>query len=166
MPEAPLPELIVVKSEECLPLREEVLRPGQPQDAFRYETDDEPRALHLAAKEEEELLGIATLLPEGHPNDGREVWRLRGMAVRPDQRGKGLGKMLLTALQAVAKQRGGGMWCTARSGVEEFYAHFGFKREGGEFEVQGAGPHVLMTWNPPPKRREAAEPPAEPDRAG
>lgn len=153
MPDAPLPELIVVDAEACRPLREEVLRPGQPPQAIRYETDEEPRALHLAAKEDEQVLGVATLLPEGHPRDGREVWRLRGMAVRPDQRGKGLGKMLLLALQAVAKQRGGGLWCTARTNVEDFYRHFGFQREGEEFEVEGAGPHVLMTWNPPPKRR-------------
>jgi len=157
-------ELIVVDAEACRPLREEVLRPGQPVEAFSYETDDESRSMHLAVKDDEEVLGVATLLPEGHPNDGREVWRLRGMAVRPDQRGTGLGKMLLLALLAVAKQRGGGVWCTARTSVVDFYEHFGFKREGDVFEVEGAGPHVLMTWNPPPKRRataSAADEPAE-----
>ena len=159
-----MPELIVVDAETCRPLREEVLRPGQPVEAFTYATDDAPRAMHLAVKEDEEVLGVATLLPEGHPHEGREVWRLRGMAVRPDQRGTGLGKMMLLALQAVAKQRGGGLWCTARTSVVGFYEHFGFKREGEEFEVEGAGPHVLMTWNPPPKRRAAktaADAPAE-----
>jgi hypothetical protein len=54
--------------------------------------------------------------------------------------------MLLQAVQAVAQQRGGGLWMTARVGVQAFYERFGCKVEGEAFDLPGAGPHVLMTW--------------------
>ena len=47
----------------------------------------------------------------------------------------------------------GGLWCTARTNVEGFYTHYEFKREGDVFEIEGGGPHVLMTWNPPERGR-------------
>ena len=149
---AAMHELLVVSSKECHPLRERILRPGQPAAAWTYELDEAPRAMHFAIKEDGELLGVASLLPEAR-NDGRECWRLRGMAVVPDARGRGLGRTLLGAVQAVTKQRGGGLWCTARTTVEGFYLRYEFQREGEVFEIEGAGPHVLMTWNPPERGR-------------
>jgi predicted GNAT family N-acyltransferase len=143
-----MPELIVVRAEECLPLRESVLRPGQPAAAWTYALDGEPRAIHFALKEKQAVVGVATVLPEAREDGGRELWRLRGMAVLESRRGRGFGRTLLAATQAVVKQRGGGVWCTARTSVEDFYLRYGFVREGDEFEVDGAGPHVLMTWNP------------------
>jgi len=154
-----MPELILVKVEDCLPLRESVLRPGQPPEAWTYATDSDPRALHFAIKQGKAVLGVASLLPEergeGGPagRPGRELWRLRGMAVRPDRQGHGFGRMLLQAVQAVAQQRGGGVWCTARTKVEAFYLHYGFVREGEVFDLPGGGPHVLMSWHPPGPQR-------------
>jgi predicted GNAT family N-acyltransferase len=145
-------ELLVVTAKECHPLRELILRPGQPPAAWTYELDEAPRAMHFAIKENGQVLGVASLLPEAR-EDGRECWRLRGMAVVPDARGRGLGRTLLGAVQAVTKQRGGGLWCTARTNVEGFYTHYEFEREGDVFEIEGAGPHVLMTWNPPERGR-------------
>jgi GNAT superfamily N-acetyltransferase len=146
-------ELLVVSSKECHGLREQILRPGQPASAWTYELDEAPRAIHFAIKEGGAVLGVASLLPEARSDSGRECWRLRGMAVVPDARGRGLGRTLLGAVQAVTKQRGGGLWCTARTSVEGFYTRYEFKREGAVFEVEGAGPHVLMTWNPPERGR-------------
>jgi predicted GNAT family N-acyltransferase len=143
-----MPELIVVRADECHPLREAVLRPGQPAEAWTYGTDDQPRAIHFALKEKGEVLGVASLLPEAREDGGRELWRLRGMAVLEARRGEGHGRTLLAAVQAVAKQRGGGLWCTARTSVEAFYRKYDFVTEGEAFEIEGAGPHVLMTWNP------------------
>jgi len=145
-------ELLAVSSKECHPLRERILRPGQPASAWTYELDEAPRAMHFAIKENGETLGVASLLPEAR-EDGRECWRLRGMAVVPEARGRGFGRTLLGAVQAVTKQRGGGLWCTARTPVEGFYSRYEFKREGEVFEIEGGGPHVLMTWNPPERGR-------------
>ena len=153
-------ELIVVPAEECLPLREQILRPGQPPSAYNYAEDGHPRALHFAVKDGRKVIGVASLLPEGR-KDAREAWRLRGMAVAEDRRSQGLGHMLLLAVQAVVDQRGGGLWCTARTPVEGFYQRHGFVRQGAPFEIEGAGPHVVMTWNPKGRRRTAPVPEAE-----
>ncbi len=153
-------ELIVVRAEECRPLRERVLRPGQPPAAWTYPDDDHARALHLAVKDGARVIGVASLLPEGR-DGARETWRLRGMAVLEEHRRQGLGHMLLLAVQAVVNQRGGGLWCTARTGVEGFYVRHGFVRHGEPFEITGGGPHVVMTWNPRGRRRTAPVPEAE-----
>jgi predicted GNAT family N-acyltransferase len=159
-----VPELIVVRADECRPLREAVLRPGQPPEAWTYALDDEPRAIHFALKEKKNVVGVASLLPEAR-DDGRELWRLRGMAVPEARRGEGFGRTLLAAVQAVVKQRGGGLWCTARTNVATFYERYDFLQVGEVFEVEGAGPHVLMTWNaargrgvPADRRDEEAHP--------
>jgi GNAT superfamily N-acetyltransferase len=147
-----MPELILVKAAECLPLRERILRPGQPPSAWTYAQDEDPRAAHFGLRQGKALVGVASLLPEPRAGasygTGPEQWRLRGMAVDSERRGKGLGRMLLQAVQAVAQQRGGGLWMTARVGVRPFYERFGCKAEGEVFDLPGGGPHVLMTWHP------------------
>jgi predicted GNAT family N-acyltransferase len=140
-------ELLLVRAAECRPLREAILRPGQPPEAYTYAADDHAQALHFAVKTPKGAVqGVASLLPEARTDGGRETWRLRGMAVVPERRGAGLGRMLLQAVQAVVQQRGGGLWCTARTNVEAFYLAHGFRREGDVFDLPGGGPHVLMTW--------------------
>lgn len=146
-------ELILVKAADCRPLRERILRPGQAPSAYTYAADEDPRALHFGLRAGKVLVGVASLLPEarsatGPGGAGPEPWRLRGMAVEADRRGQGLGRMLLQAVQAVAQQRGGGLWFTARVGVRPFYERFGCRAEGGIFDLPGGGPHVLMTWHP------------------
>jgi GNAT superfamily N-acetyltransferase len=148
-----MPELILVKAAECLPLRERILRPGQAPSAYTYAQDADPRALHFGLREKKQLVGVASLLPEPRGaatpgGAGPETWRLRGMAVEAERRGQGLGRMLLQAVQAVVQQRGGGMWFTARVKVRPFYERYGCEAQGGVFDLPGGGPHVLMTWHP------------------
>jgi GNAT superfamily N-acetyltransferase len=146
-------ELIVVQAGECLELREQLLHD---RPSGRYPHDDEPRALHVAAKERDQVLGVASLLPEGHPRDGRQAWRLRGLVVRPEVRGLGLGRMLLAAIQAVARQRGGGLWCAAPVTEQGFFQRFGFAAEGEPFVGDAGLERQLMTWDPPERRRARA----------
>jgi|GEM_PF-430217 len=148
-----MPELLLIKAKDCLPLRERILRPGQAPSAYTYASDDDPRALHFGLRAGKQLVGVASLLPEprsagGPGGPGPEQWRLRGMAVEADRRGQGLGRMLLQAVQAVAQQRGGGLWFTARVPVRPFYERYGCRVEGDVFDLPGGGPHVLMTWHP------------------
>lgn len=148
-----MPELILVKAADCLPLRERILRPGQAPSAYTYAQDDDPRALHFGVRAGKQLVGVASLLPEprgdAYPGGpGPEGWRLRGMAVEEERRGTGLGRMLLQAVQAVVQQRGGGLWFTARVKVRPFYERYGCVALGEVFELPGGGPHVVMTWHP------------------
>lgn len=146
-------ELVLVSGEECLPLRREVLRPGQPPENSVYPEDSDPRALHAAVRLEDkgQLVAVGTLLPDALDKDDAtsEVWRIRGMAVDPDLRRQGYGAQVLKMLQAVVKARGGGVWANVRSPAVAFYAAHGFGEQSDEFELPGIGPHVLMTWRPP-----------------
>ncbi len=126
-----------VTAGDCYGLRESILRPGQPKENWTFDADDDPRTVHLATKQNDEVVAIVSLLPEekeGCP------WRLRGMAVKEQLRGKGVGQQLLVALLDMAEE---GVWCTARKNVQEFYMKNGFEIFGDEF-VMNAMHHVLM----------------------
>jgi len=62
------------------------------------------------------------------------------MAVKHKLRGQGVGKQLLVALLAKVD---GGVWCTARKNVQDFYLKNGFEIFGDEF-VMNDMPHVTM----------------------
>lgn len=65
----------------------------------------EPGALFLAAIDSgtDEVIGWCGILPE---YSGR-VFELHPLVVRRDQQGKGIGKKLLSAIEAAAKEKGG-----------------------------------------------------------
>jgi len=64
---------------------------------------DEPDSLFLAAIEGSKVLGWCGILPM---YDGR-VFELHPLVVRNDQQGKGIGKLLLSAIEEAARQKGG-----------------------------------------------------------
>src|SRR5581483_9655871 len=110
-------------------LRRAVLRPGWPVGS-RMHGDDDPRALHLAAVDEDgTVVGAATLLPEPYPlaPERAPVWQLRGMATAEGRRGEGIGGALLTEAVRQVTHRGSVLlWCQARENAIRFYARHGF----------------------------------------
>ena len=136
-----------VRVEVTWPLRAEVLRPGRsPRDvAFPGELD--PAAGHFAAFADNRIVGVAGVLPEPEPDgpDPTGIWRLRGMAVAPAQRGRGIGGLLLERVRDhVARTGGGLMWCNARVSAQRFYAAAGWVMIGEPWEDPDIGPHVRM----------------------
>ena len=81
---------------------------------------------------------------------GEEMWRLRGLAVLPDQQGKGYGSMLMKTIQAIVGKRGSGLWAQVHMDVAGYCQKHGFVEQGEAFDLKGRGPHVLMTWRPKP----------------
>ena len=138
-----------VGSDVVLPVRAAVLRPGLPVDLARYEQDDLPTTVHLAALDDaDEVVGCSTWSPE--PWDGRPGWRLRGMATVESVRGQGVGALLVSAgLERGVAAGAEVAWCNARTGALGFYRRFGFEAVGEEFDVRYAGPHYRM-WRPLP----------------
>ena len=128
-----------------LDLRARVLRPGQPVERSRFAGDDDPRAVHLGAFRGERCIGVASLLPEGGP----DALRLRGMAVEPEARGRGIGAALLTEIHRIAVERGRDLWCNARLAAVGFYEKAGWTVEGDVFELPDIGPHYVMRWKRP-----------------
>ncbi len=128
-----------VSAQDCYVLRESILRPGQPKENWTFDADDDTRTIHLAMKDDDEIVAIVSLLPEekeGCP------WRLRGMAVKEELRGQGVGQQLLLSL---FEQAHNSIWCTARKRVAEFYLKNGFEIFGDEFTMNDM-PHVYMRW--------------------
>jgi GNAT superfamily N-acetyltransferase len=74
--------------------------------------------------------------------------RLRGMAVSPDARGKGVGAALLHACFDYARRSGAHLlWCNARTPAKRFYERHGLAAVGDPFNIPTAGPHVRMVIN-------------------
>lgn len=151
MPARPGITVRAVPAETCRPLRQQLLRIGQPPQASIYPGDDDPRAVHLGAYDADgTLVGIATLCkPEdrmaGMPPYRTPGLRFRGMAVAPTHVGKGVGALLLAELRKVARERGAKeLWANARASAVGFYVKQGFKVVSTPFEITGLGPHLVV----------------------
>ena len=126
-----------VTAEDCYALRETILRPGQPRANWTFDADDDPRTIHLAMEDGDEIIAIVSLLPEekeGCP------WRLRAMAVKETLRGQGVGQQLLISLLAMVDKP---IWCTARTNVKDFYLKNDFTIFGDAITMNDM-PHVYM----------------------
>ncbi|HVF15131.1 MAG TPA: GNAT family N-acetyltransferase [Acidimicrobiales bacterium] len=141
------PQVRPITAEETRPLRHAVLRPGQSFEQTVYSRDDHPETVHLGAFDGDRLVAIASLYREARPNRPRRAaWRLRGMATDAEHQGRGLATVVLEVSVAhVAAEGGGELWCNARLPALGFYQRGGFEIEGDEFEIDGIGPHVVVT---------------------
>lgn len=123
---------------EC-ELRNEVLRRPLGLNLFDEDLAAESSQSHFGLFDGETLLAcvIAVPLTKG------EV-KLRQMAVAPSAQGRGLGRLLLEALEHELVTRGFEVATLhARAGVLDFYGKLGFRCEGGEFLEVGI-PHRRM----------------------
>jgi GNAT superfamily N-acetyltransferase len=131
---------------EVRPLRAELLRPGQPAEALVYPGDDEGGTLHLIAVHGGHTVGIVSVMADGYasspaPGD----WRIRGMAVRPAIRNRGIGSRMLALCEEHVRQQGGQrLWCNARVGARTLYERIGMTVSGAVYEIPGIGEHYLM----------------------
>lgn len=144
---------------ETRPLRRAVLRPNQPPSACVYPGDDAPDAFHLGVRHPDahdsiDLIAIASFYREPIPNDpqGHNELRIRGMAVLPEHRGKGLGRALVDTGLDIARSQSPPptlVWCNARTTAAGYYEKLGFTPHGDEFEIEGIGPHFVMVSKMP-----------------
>lgn len=136
-----------IEARETRVLRQRLLRPHQQVYELVYPGDDASDSLHLGAFEEDELVGVASVMREPPPDgDDPHAWRIRGMATVPEARGHGHGGALLErCLTHVAAHGGTVVWCTARVMAIEFYRHHGFEVQGEPFDVPVIGTHYVMS---------------------
>lgn len=109
----------------------------------------DPDCVHVAAETGDgAIVGTGRLMPEG---------RIGRMAVDPAWRGRGVGRALLDALVACARERGfATVELHAQTRAEGFYGAAGFRAEGPVFEDAGI-PHRRM-WR---DLRESTDPRVE-----
>lgn len=142
-------EIKKISAEESLPIRQAVLRKGKPLTTCIFEGDERTDTFHFGAVEKEKILGIVTLLPHRNPKfNSQSQYQLRGMAVLPEARGKGLAKMLLEKSEKQLSIRNIEiLWCNAREKTVGFYEKQNFDIYGNAFEIPGIGLHFLMYKN-------------------
>jgi N-acetylglutamate synthase-like GNAT family acetyltransferase len=129
--------------EEIVGLRHRVLRAGLPRESAYFKADDLETTRHFAAIHQGRVVGCATLLLNEW--EGKEAWQLRGMAVDESVRGRGVGRLLIEAMEREAGASGvRTMWCNARVEAIGFYRRAGWEVASEEFVVPTAGPHVKM----------------------
>jgi GNAT superfamily N-acetyltransferase len=142
-------EVEAVAAQVVRPLRMAVLRPHEPPDGPFLPRDLDDETLHVAARTagNKEVLAVGSVMRDPYPPDPQhQDWRVRGMATRPDMRGHGLGAQVLARLEQQAREKQGTrLWCNARIGARTFYERAGFAVEGDMFEIEGIGPHLLMS---------------------
>ncbi len=132
-------ELRAIPLEQTRALRREVLRPYLTvEELAEHEPDD---AVAYGAFDGDELIAVGLVGPEGEPGD----WRVRGMATRPEARGRGAGTRVLQALVQHASAHGATrLWCNARKRALPLYERAGFIATSDEFETPRIGPHYRM----------------------
>jgi ribosomal protein S18 acetylase RimI-like enzyme len=142
----PTIEIKPIAPQETYPVRRDVLRPHQALEEQAHPGDDTPQALHVGAFENGALVGVASVSREGYGEwNGADVWKLRGMATRPEVRGKGYGGQILRRCIAhVAAHGGRVLWCNAREDAIGFYQHLGFALTGEVKRIAGRGGRYVM----------------------
>jgi GNAT superfamily N-acetyltransferase len=100
-----------------------------------------PDAFAVGAFENEELVAVGFVVPEGGPG----AWRVRGMATLPHARGRGAGTAVLDTLLRHAEANGAErVWATVRIPARTLYERAGFAAVAEVYDVPEIGPHVRM----------------------
>jgi len=124
---------------EVLKLRDEILRKPLGLNFSDEELEKEKNNMHMAAYEDDQMLGCCMLVEEGP-----ETVRLRQMAVVNDVQGKGIGRALMQFAENLARDRGyKRITMHARKNAVGFYEKMGYKKFGDEF-MEITIPHVVM----------------------
>ncbi len=108
---------------------------GVPRGADWYH-DANGSVFAVVLDDSEAILGAARLLPAA----GCASRQVRQVAVAPHAHGRGLGRLLIFDLEALAAEEGAHeLWLKSRSSAYGFYERLGFVREGVEFESELTG---------------------------
>jgi GNAT superfamily N-acetyltransferase len=150
--------VIWVPPSDTWELRRAVLRPARAVTDMALPDDGDPLTATFAALDDDGVVvGCARVGIDGPPpslvgvwTGGASSWRLRGMATRQGLRNAGIGSQVLgRALEYVADQGGGLLWCNARVPAIGLYRRAGLVEHGGIWDEPPIGPHIVM-WKSVP----------------
>ena len=140
-------DVLRISASDTYEIRNLVLRPGLPVKTCHFDGDKDEQSFHLGAFVEKRLVSVASFYLENNPTFSDQYqYRLRGMATVPEQRKKGFSEALLRMAYPIIKQNFCSLlWCNARLSAQGFYEKAGFQTHGEIFEIEGIGPHILMS---------------------
>ena len=131
-----------IPAEATHELRRRVLRRGRREVEVRFAGDDAAGTLHLAVLDDDgRPLAVATASPQAcERRAGRTAWKVRGMAVKPERQGEGLGGRLLEEIEARATGAGiEVLWADGRDSALGFYRRRGWVVEGESYLTPATG---------------------------
>ena len=139
--------VVEIDAEATRDLRWRLLRDSRPGADVDFAEDHLPGTWHLGVIDEEgTLVAVATFAPHSTPyRPGARAVQVRGMAVEPHLRRKGLGRMILQT--AIERLRAGGvevLWANGRNGALRFYERLGWEVVGEGFTLEGIPHHVVL----------------------
>ena len=134
-----------IRAEETRLLRHQLLRPHQLPEQLIYPGDDHPQSFHAGAFQRNQLVGIASVVPETCPTlPNAKAWRLRGMATLPAVQRQGYGAALVqTCITYIHSHGGAILWCHGRTSALPFYRALGFITHGDELMAPDTGPQYM-----------------------
>ena len=140
-------EVKQIDAKDTYPLRNKILRPNQTIEDCQYPGDEDDGSFHLGAYVDDKLVSVASFYIDRHKDiDDEFQYRLRGMATEVEHRGNGFSLALLqTAIPLIEKNNIHVLWCNARTKALGFYEKVGFSVMSDEFEIEGIGPHFVMS---------------------
>lgn len=127
---------------ECLDLRIQVFvaEQGVPEEEELDEWDTPTACRHLLIREN----GCAAATGRVRPYD-QETAKLQRIAVREDLRGRGYGRLVISQLEAMAREDGfRRAMLDAQCQAEEFYVKLGYRTVSPETFLDAGIPHVRM----------------------
>ncbi|MEY3655869.1 MAG: hypothetical protein RL114_227 [Actinomycetota bacterium] len=133
--------------EQVLPLRVRVLRKGTPTTNAHYVEDLSADAVHFGILRDGEAVATSTwFIKECPAQPGTAAMQLKGMAVDDSLQTSGLGRQLIDAGVALAKERNAALvWARARDSAIGFYEKCGFTVVGDGFIDEPTGmPHHIV----------------------
>lgn len=137
--------LRTITAEETWPVRHPVLRKGRPLEDVYMEADEKESTFHLGIFYQDNIVGVASFMEDTRPDFKGVQTRLRGMAVLPEYRKKGLAQLLLKKGEQLLLEKGRTLlWFNARIIALNFYKNLGYKTVGSEFDIPKVGPHYVM----------------------
>lgn len=135
----------MITAAETYDVRHPVLRKNRPLSSCGMEGDDNSSTIHWGAYSENALVGVVSLFSTPDHFKTKICKQVRGMAVLPSYRGKGIGKQLLKNLEDFAqKNRTNYLWMNAREKSIAFYQHLGYLKKGEMFEIEPIGTHRYL----------------------
>lgn len=137
-----------IVAEDTWPVRHPVLRAGRPLKDVYMEADEKESTFHLGIYFKNNIVGVASFMEDSYTDFQGKQSRLRGMAVLPEYRKKGLAELLLKRGEDLLKEKGRELlWFNARIIALSFYKNLGYEIIGDKFDIPKVGPHYRMKKN-------------------
>ncbi len=138
-------QLKEISAKETWPVRHPVLRKGRPLEDVYMEADEQSSTFHLGMFYNGTIIGVASFMDDSHPDFTGSQYRLRGMAVLPEYRRKGIAELILKRGEMLLKEKGKTLlWFNARVVALQFYKNLGYTIDGTQFDIPKVGPHYRM----------------------